>query len=104
KRGQPSLPLRLNPWGACSIGVAFSPGFIDIAIIDLSGKPLIQVYEKHPENQEISLTVNQVVRMVADTLRKKRLKNSRILGIGYAVPGFLKKDGRKRQTVAWLDT
>lgn len=104
KRGQPSLPLRLNPGGACSVGVSFSPGFIDIAVIDLSGKPLIQVSEKHTENCEITHTVNQVIHMVAGALKKKRLSNSRILGIGYAVPGFLKKDGRKRQTVAWLDS
>lgn len=104
KRGQPSLPLRLNPGGACSVGVSFSPGFIDIAVVDLSGKPLIQVSEKHTENREIAHTVNQVIQMVAGALKKKRLSNSRILGIGYAVPGFLKKDGRKRQTVVWLDT
>jgi predicted transcriptional regulator len=29
QRGQPSLPLRLNPGGGCAIGLSFSPGFID---------------------------------------------------------------------------
>ncbi|CTW98583.1 ROK family transcriptional regulator [Escherichia coli] len=104
QRGQPSLPLRLNPGGGCAIGLSFSPGFIDMTVVDLSGRPLLTITEHHQENQPLETTLRQIKTLVEQTLKKRQLQHARILGIGYAVPGFLKADGRKRHSVPWLAT
>ncbi|AEX53579.1 ROK family transcriptional regulator [Rahnella aquatilis] len=104
QRGQPSLPLRLNPGGACAVGLAFSPGFIDMTLVDLSGRKLFSVSEPHEENQPLTTTLKQIKNLVEQTLKKRQLQHARILGVGYAVPGFLKPDGKKRHCVAWLSS
>lgn len=104
QRGQPSLPLKLNPGGACSIGISFSAGFIDITLVDFCGKKLFSHSEIHRENQPLDITLTQIKKMVDKTLKKLKLQHARILGIGYAVPGFLKQDGKKRQCVTWLES
>ncbi|EBF8126945.1 ROK family protein [Salmonella enterica subsp. enterica] len=104
QRGQPSLPLRLNPGGGCAIGLSFSPGFIDMTVVDLSGRQLLSLSEAHQENQPLAATLAQIKTLVELTLKKRQLQHARILGIGYAVPGFLKADGRKRHSVPWLES
>ncbi|EDJ8881089.1 ROK family protein [Salmonella enterica] len=104
QRGQPSLPLRLNPGGGCAIGLSFSPGFIDMTVVDLSGRQLLSLSEAHQENQPLETTLAQIKTLVEQTLKKRQLQHARILGIGYAVPGFLKADGRKRHSVPWLES
>ena len=104
QRGQPSLPLRLNPGGGCAIGLSFSPGFIDMTVVDLSGRQLLSISEAHQENQPLASTLAQIKMLVEQTLKKRQLQHARIFGIGYAVPGFLKADGRKRHSVAWLES
>ncbi|VUS42690.1 ROK family transcriptional regulator [Klebsiella spallanzanii] len=104
QRGQPSLPLRLNPGGGCAIGLSFSPGFIDMTVVDLSGRQLLSISEAHQENQPLASTLTQIKTLVEQTLKKRQLQHARIFGIGYAVPGFLKADGRKRHSVAWLES
>ncbi len=102
QRGQPSLPLRLNPGGACAIGVAFNPGLIDMTLVDLSGRKLFTVSEPHEENQPLAHTLEQLKILVEQTLKKRQLMQARILGVGYAVPGFLLADGKRRHCVSWL--
>lgn len=104
QRGQPSLPLKLNPAGACSVGIAFSPGFITVTIIDLTGKPLLTHAEPHAENKPLDITLGQIRRLVDTLLKKRHLNNARILGVGYAVPGFLKSDRVTRHCVSWLSS
>ncbi|ECN5336783.1 ROK family transcriptional regulator [Salmonella enterica subsp. enterica serovar Give] len=104
RRGQPSLPLRLNPGGGCAIGLSFSPGFIDMTVVDLSGRQLLSLSEAHQENQPLEATLAQLKTLVEQTLKKRQLQYARILGIGYAVPGFLKADGKKRHSVLWLES
>lgn len=102
QRGQPSLPLRLNPGGGCAIGLSFSPGFIDITAVDLSGRQLWSFSRPHQENQPLEATLARIKTLVEQTLKKRQLQHARILGIGYAVPGFLKADGKTRHSVSWL--
>ncbi|MFC0179138.1 ROK family protein [Thorsellia kenyensis] len=104
QRGQPSLPLSLNPIGGCALGISFSPNQLDLSIVDLAGNKIITVSESHQENQPIEYTLKKIRIIVHNTLKKRQLLHSRILGIGYAVPGYLKKDGRKRYCVSWLSS
>ncbi len=104
QRGQPSLPLRLNPGGGCAIGLAFSPGFINLTIADLSGRKLLTLRETHLENQPLSTSLQQIKHLVEKTLKNRQLNHARIIGVGYAVPGFLKRDGLTRHCVSWLES
>jgi len=101
QRGQPSLPLKLNPGGACSVGVSFSPGFIDISMVDFCGHKLFSASQQHIESQPLANTMQQIKLLIDEILKKKKLRHARILGIGYAVPGFIRHD-KKRQVVSWL--
>lgn len=104
QRGQPSLPLRLNPGGGCAIGVSFNPGFVDMVVVDLAGRHLLTISEPHQENQPLEITLKQIKILAGKILAKRQLQHARILGIGYAVPGFLKVDGKKRHCVSWLSS
>lgn len=104
QRGQPSLPLRLNPGGACALGVSFSPGFIDLTAVDFAGRRLFSLSEPHQEGQPFIATLSQVKNLVEQTLKKRQLQHARMAGIGYAVPGFLKSDALTRQCVSWLES
>ncbi|HHQ5723320.1 TPA: ROK family protein [Klebsiella variicola subsp. variicola] len=104
QRGQPSLPLRLNPAGGCAIGLAFSPGFIDLSVVDLSGHRLCCDSVPHIENQSLETSLNQIKILVELTLKKRHLHQARIIGVGYGVPGFLKADRSSRHCVTWLSS
>ncbi|MEQ4691622.1 MULTISPECIES: ROK family transcriptional regulator [Providencia] len=104
QRGQPSLPLRLNPGGGCSIGISFSSGCIDIVFVDLCGKKLLSLSEPHQENTPFSVTLKQIQLVIEQILKKKQLQHARILGIGYSIPGFLKLGGKLRHCVRWLES
>ena len=100
KRGLPSYHLELNPAGCCAIGVSFSEESFDISILDLSGKKLATSNEKYSDVNDFNQIVQQIKNGVSALLEKKFLTTARILGIGYAVPGYLLADGSR--SAPWL--
>ncbi|MGR6982109.1 ROK family protein [Testudinibacter sp. P27/CKL/0425] len=107
KRGLPSYHLELNPTGCCAVGVSFSEDRFDVSIVDLSGKKLATYSEKYHHTEQLSgpaeqftHIVQQIKSAVATLLEKKFLTTASILGIGYAVPGYLQADGSRSSP--WL--
>ena len=87
-RGQPALPLMLDPSGTLSFGVGMIPGRLRIVAIDFAGAVIDEEFAPAPgEGPE---TVAAIVRESIDRIcRKARLIDfDRILGVGFAVPGF----------------
>ncbi|MGV6989783.1 ROK family protein [Testudinibacter sp. P80/BLE/0925] len=100
KRGLPSYHLELNPTGCCSVGVSFSEEYFDVSIVDLCGKKLATYSEKYQNADHFEQIVRQIKSAVFTLLEKKFLTTARILGIGYAVPGYLLADGSRSSP--WL--
>lgn len=96
--------LRFNPGGGYAIDLSFSPVFIDMTAVYLSARQLLSFSGAHQENQSLVSIFAQIKTLVEQTLKKRQLLHAHILGIGYAVPGFLKADGRKRDSVPRLDS
>lgn len=101
-RGQPSLPISLNPEGAFALGVAFGDDHIDFTAVDLAGNVLFVESEKHELNQSLTSAIEQLKGLIPNTLNNKQIDMNRILGIGIGLPGYMQKDGMCRPTVDWL--
>ena len=101
-RGRPSLPLSLKAEGAYAIGIAVHPGWVDLAVVDLSGHPISQSsfeYEaKDPASfaEEVNARLNRLTGSLS-------LFRARFLGFGVSVPGFAQHSTPvKRHTVERL--
>jgi predicted NBD/HSP70 family sugar kinase len=98
-RGQPALPLILNPAGTLSFGVGMIPGRLRIVAIDFAGgvidEELAPAVNNGPES--VVATVREGIERIC---RKARLIDpDRILGVGFAVPGYFFADHAHVRTV-----
>ncbi|TNH01586.1 ROK family protein [Testudinibacter sp. TR-2022] len=100
KRGLPSYRLELNPAACCSVGVSFYENHFEASIIDLSGKKLAISGETYNDVDNFEQILLQIKHVVKSMLEKKLLTGARILGVGYAVPGYLLADGSRSSP--WL--
>jgi len=91
-RGQPALPLTLDPAGALSFGVGMVPGKLRIVAIDFAGRVVEEAIA--PTSNNAPATIAAIVAEHIDQMCKKvRLHDrSRILGVGFALPGFFFQD------------
>ncbi|APR53976.1 ROK family protein [Sphingomonas koreensis] len=98
-RGQPALPLMLDPAGALSFGVSMIPGKLRIVAIDFAGTMVEQTIAAMPDNGPLS--VAGIIGAQIDQICKKvRLHDrNRILGVGFALPGFFFGDHEHMRVV-----
>ncbi|MEL6530807.1 MAG: ROK family protein, partial [Pseudomonadota bacterium] len=98
-RGQPALPLMLDPSGTLSFGVGMIPGRLRIVAIDFAGEVIDE--ELAPASSNGPESIVAIVRASIDRIcRKARLIDpDRILGVGFAVPGFFFADHAHVRTV-----
>jgi len=85
-RGQPATILRLDPNGACSIGVKLGRRSLDAMLVDFGGR----VLERRRLEREFPMP-NEAVAFVTDSVRGLRRLGggddpSRLAGLGVAVP------------------
>ncbi|WOE75199.1 ROK family transcriptional regulator [Alterisphingorhabdus coralli] len=106
-RGQPALPLKLEPGGALSFGVAMSPGRIRIVAVDFTGALVDDHIADMPSNgpESVAMLVQEHIDQIS---RKVRLFDAdRILGLGFAVPGYFFADHEHMRLVdehaSWRD-
>lgn len=98
-RGQPALPLMLDPSGTLSFGVGMIPGRLRIVAIDFAGAVIDEEFAPASQNGPESI-VGAVRESIDRICRKTRLVDpDRILGVGFAVPGFFFADHSHVRTV-----
>lgn len=99
QRGQPALPLSINPGGGLSFGVGLTPGAVHMVAIDFTGSVVDEARAPLQENQPEA--VIQIVQGHIDKMvRKARLiERERILGVGFAMPGFFFSDPSRMRMV-----
>lgn len=98
-RGQPALPLMLDPSGTLSFGVGMIPGRLRIVAIDFAGSVIDEEFA--PASSDGPASIVATVRASIERIcRKVRLIDpDRILGVGFAVPGFFFADHAHVRTV-----
>jgi hypothetical protein len=98
-RGQPALPLMLDPSGTLSFGVGMIPGRLRIVAIDFAGGVIDEEFA--PASSDGPASIVATVRNSMERMcRKARLiEPDRILGVGFAVPGFFLADHAHVRTV-----
>jgi predicted NBD/HSP70 family sugar kinase len=86
ERGQPAMMLRLDPSGACGIGVRLDRSRIETALVDLGGSVL--AHRSHdlplpPPDETLSLVCDDIEQLLAEAAPRDR---RRVTGIGLARP------------------
>lgn len=85
-RGQPPVPLSIEPGGAYSIGCHVDPHGITVVLLDLAGRPHGKViHEVDYPDLEIGSTL--IEHAVARLLERAGIARSRLLGMAVALPG-----------------
>lgn len=87
-RGQPALPLSLNPAGALSFGVGLAPGSVRTVALDFAGGVVDEAVAPLPENGPDKVAAIVERHIEAMTRKARLIDRSRILGVGMALPGF----------------
>src|SRR5690349_9197759 len=87
-RGQPARPYRIQPEGACAIGVQLDRHQMLGVVVDLAGAPLKQMQRQLPaggpkKGGAALLKLIGELRTFAET----ETNNARLLGLGIAMPG-----------------
>lgn len=98
-RGQPALPLELDPSGALSFGVGMIPGKLRVVAVDFTGcvvaEAVAATSNDHPEaiGAIIASKIEQMCKNVG------KLDPDRILGVGFALPGYFFDDATHMHVV-----
>lgn len=98
-RGQPALPLMLDPAGALSFGVSLIPGRIRVVAIDFAGAIVDETVAQTSDNGPATIA-GIVSGQIEQICKKVRLHDrNRILGVGFALPGFFSEDHERMHVV-----
>lgn len=85
-RGQPAIPLSINPDGACSIGIHLDQGLLNIIVVDLAGMELLRRTATF-QTSDALLIFNRVVLELQSLREELGERWHKILGFGWAMPG-----------------
>ncbi|MBU1345429.1 MAG: ROK family protein [Alphaproteobacteria bacterium] len=100
-RGRPSLPLEVRPGNVCAIGAALQPGTVDVALVDLIGRPIAKggfdFADEDPSRFAAALA-EEATRLI----EASNLEPSSFLGYGVSVPGYVGLEEGRRHTVERL--
>ena len=106
-RGRPMVPLAISGHGGWAVGATVHPGWLELVLVDFSGKPLIRdsLRFDSPDPLVFARTLDARLRALA---ADHGFMRGRFLGVGVAVPGYrIRGDRNHRQVVdrlsGWSD-
>lgn len=98
-RGQPSKPLSLDPAGGLSFGVGLSPGRLHTVALDFTST-VVDEQVADLKDGELETVAQTVEAHIAATIHKVGMRDpSRVVGVGFAVPGFFFREAGLMHTV-----
>ena len=102
-RGRPMVPLEISPQGGYTIGATVQPGWMEIAVVDFSGRMNHVITEPFTSKDPYDF-VAKLDDFIRHFSSRVGLMQSRFLGLGIAVAGFTDRNNiRHRMTVPWLE-
>lgn len=87
-RGQPPIPLEINPEGAFSLGVSIEPNFMAISISNLSGLIVYHTSRSVDKTQNLEKMLESIQDLVNFGIVKAKIPKAKILGIGFSLPAY----------------
>jgi len=101
-RGRPMVPLAIVGKGGWAVGATLHPGWLEIAVVDFAGTPLLHdsvpCHETDP--RLFARTLDDRLRVLAG---QHGFMRGKFLGLGVAVAGYaLAGDPNRRKMVDWL--
>ncbi len=97
-RGRPMVPLTISGHGGWAIGATAHPGWLELAVVDFRGRPLI--HDATPFDSPDPLVFAQKVETRLQALAATHgFRRGKFLGLGVAVPGYAMPGDRSRRIV-----
>jgi predicted NBD/HSP70 family sugar kinase len=101
-RGRPMIPLAIAGGGGWSVGATLHPGWLEIAVVDFAGTPLLRdsipFHDSDP--RLFARALDERLRVLAG---QHGFMRGKFLGLGVAVAGYaLGGDRNRRKMVDWL--
>lgn len=100
-RGRPSFPLELRADGGYAVGITVHAGWVDLAIVNLLGKPK-SLHSFEFDDATPKAFAKNVSQHLTKLTASLNLWRSKFLGFGLSVPGFAQLDASYRHTVEGL--
>jgi predicted NBD/HSP70 family sugar kinase len=102
QRGRPIVPLGISGRGGWSVGATVHPGWLEIALVDFRGRPLVQ--DSQPfDSADPAVFARTLDRRLRALAADHGFMRGKFLGLGIAVPGYaLGGDPDRRAVVSWL--
>lgn len=101
-RGRPVVPLELSSRGGYAAGATVHPGWLEIVLVDFSGKLIAHDMEPF-DSPEPRPFIEAVEKRLKGLVMAHNLMRSRFLGLGVAATGAtLREDPERRAAVDWL--
>lgn len=88
-RGRPSIPLSVDPDGACAIGVHVDPARLTVLLLDVAGVIRDRRELRTPQSTDPDDTTRLIATTVDAVIAASGVDRDRVLGLGVAVPGPL---------------
>ncbi len=85
-RGQPAIPLSINPDGARSVGIYLGQYSLELTVVDLAGHEIIRK-NIQLETREPSFILDKVKFELQTLSQQSETQWNKVLGIGWAMPG-----------------
>ncbi len=99
-RGQPAIPLRIDPTGGYGIGVELSPALATGALVDLEGRVVARA-ARTLRRAEPEHALPVVEALLGELGARIPAGRDRLLGLGLAVPGPFPADGSPTTLRGW---
>ncbi|MDP9651570.1 putative NBD/HSP70 family sugar kinase [Paraburkholderia caledonica] len=93
-RGKPSPAIEIAPDFAYTVGVSIGTDSVSTALIDMGGKVLQQTYVAVRDFDANGL-VTLLRKQINDYVRKYKLREERLFGVGVGITGFFVGDGAR---------
>jgi N-acetylglucosamine repressor len=95
KGGRRPVMLELKPGSFYSIGVDLDVNYINITLMDVTGRVVYENASKMPETINAESTARKIENRIHEVLQKNSIDADRLLGIGISVPGMVDSETQK---------
>jgi len=90
--GRPGVLLELNPSAGCIIGLEIGVGYLNVVLSDFCASSLWKRQVMFGGSEGQHQTLNRVTALLRQAVRHSEQINTRLLGIGVAIPGLVDVD------------
>lgn len=95
KGGRRPVLLELKPGSYCSVGIDLDVNYINVMLIDITGRVIYENSTEMDSTASFENTVTRMERLVKEVVDKYSIDFRKLLGIGISVPGMIDSETHK---------